>query len=480
MKKPLNQASLALALALCAAPASAFQQQHSLIFSAHNGAGYQNTLSGSSGTLLRQLDRHDLAVIAPGPLSSAETFLTHANFDVMHGDKNCDGVYFDKNTGYAIDAVTLCQNVPDPKMHNVYVSFVTDIGAPGLPPAIEDGDIVSLRIGGAHQKLISEGQIQNAMGITPNDDINIDAFCMLEDGTLVFSFEEDHIVLGGALLEDGGVAMIPSYALFYGGGDDCTVDDSSPNSGAIVFGEGNADFLVASSGISDASGAAVVTIGDLNALTVDEAGGGTGIMVQVPSTGAVIVLPDLLFNGSNLDGSGVVSSALGGSIAQLNGQLLGQPAPLPTDGLHMGMVPGTASTVRTLSGLCVLRNDSDALRFVLDTNSALPSVGSTLRLDWGGVDPGAPMQIFAKIGVPGACNAQASVPIGNPGFGYWFTSAGVLPLSLGVMGGGPMGFGSLAAPFAGPLLGIPVTFQAVTKKTGYLGVAVSSPCLMEL
>lgn len=480
MKKPLKRTSLALALALCAAPASAFQQQHSLIFSAHNGTGYQSTLSGSSGTLLRHLDRRDLAVIAPAPLASAETFLTHANFDVMHGDKNCDGVYFDNNTGYAIDAVTLCQNVPDPKMHNVYVSFVDDIGAPGMPPVIEDGDIVSLRINGAHQKLISEAQIRSAMGISPNDDVDVDAFCMLEDGTLVFSFEEDHIVLGGFLLEDGGVAMIPSYALFYGGGDNCSVDDSSPNSGAIVLGEGNVDLLVATSGISDATGSAVVTIRDLNALTVDEAGGGAGLTVQVPSTGAVIVLPDLIFNGSNLGGSGVVSSALGGSIAQLNGQQLGQAAPLPTDGLHMGMVPGSAPTVRTLSGLCVLRNDSNALRFVLDTNSALPSAGSTLRLDWGGADPGAALQIFAKIGMPGACNAQASVPIGNPGFGYWFTSAGGPALPLGVVAAGPMGFGSLAAPFAGPLVGIPVTFQAVTKKMSKPGVIVSSPCLMEL
>ena len=91
MKNPISRSTIAFALALVAAPAVA-QNGHSLIFSAHNGSGHDHTISISTATLLGELSRHDLAVIRPSPGASAETFLTHANFDVMHGDKNCDGV----------------------------------------------------------------------------------------------------------------------------------------------------------------------------------------------------------------------------------------------------------------------------------------------------------------------------------------------------------------------------------------------------
>src|SRR6185436_17758556 len=99
----------------------------------------------------------------------------------------------------------------------------------------------------------------------------------------------------------------------------CQVTGVAPGAGTIAVYEAQWDNMVMTSGVADAAGAPVMTIGDLDGLAFENAG---ALTWASQGSGGVVTLPHFLFCGSTLGGAAVLSTQGTGSIAILNGQPL--------------------------------------------------------------------------------------------------------------------------------------------------------------
>ena len=182
-------------------------------------------------------------------------------------------------------------------------------------------------------------------------------------------------------------------------------------------------------------------------------------------------MSNLIFCGSNLTGAGILSTRLGGSIAVINGVMMGNNAG-PTTGAQVGLV--TAPNVASLNGLAL--TSSGLIRFATETNPPRMLAAGTLNVEIA-AEPGTALVVLAlALGVSGVGGVDASVPGGLLAFPDVYAVSPLLSL-VPAADGAAMWAAPLPASLVAALTGLRVLFQAFG--TSAAGVVVSTPSAVQ-
>ena len=285
---------LCAALALGTLPrfsqAEALPQGQGLLF-APLGAELSNQSATLAGiTHVNGNEVQHVVPLAAGPTSAA--FAPRQCHEVMLGDGDLDGLYFEPTLYGAIDALLPAVDNPNtalagmplispitPNARNVWFSPAARTTSVAGPP-LHQAELGRLLPGGVLERFLTRAQLYSAFGIPNNVTVNIDAAALDATQALYLSFEDPVMITttahGAVVVDDGAILAIPVTAITWGSS---TFDDAYvinmvvPGSGLIIRTEPEVDMLVAASGIRDNAGALVATIGDLDGLEIDPAGG---------------------------------------------------------------------------------------------------------------------------------------------------------------------------------------------------------------
>ena len=324
-------------------------------------------------------------------------------WNALAGDANGDGDYFERDLfGREIDALLVLRGGTQTSMRQLFVSTKAGTGtAVSGPPVHRPGDVARLVRDGRWIRFLTAIQIRDAFGITaPASQIDVDAIAQDDAGNVLLSLENTrtiHVDHGtGGLTSytagDGAILLIPAAEITYTASG--IVQAVNPNQGILALNEGQINATVAASGIGDGAGFCADTIGDLDALEIDQRPNGQ-LLIQTPE--GIFALPHLLFAGESLTGLGVVSTA--GDIASIGPAAcpLGAPCPAASSGIHLG----ADGYNHSLNALAAVEEDPPC-PFVIDTcehewTGAL--CGTSWRLDIAG-RPG-PTAIQVHLGPSG-------------------------------------------------------------------------------
>lgn len=446
--------AIALTLSLVVSTAAA----QSLTFTT---LGSEGTRSGSSGTSLSLLTSEDVATVTPINVGySAESYAVHMNWNTLVGDGDGDAFYYENPLAKYVDALHPCSKSGDIKIRDLFIS-----GADPIPTAsgstLRPAGVGAIRPGANVVPLISEAMIRSALDITPNLlNLNVDAITVDQKGSIYLSFEDQIMTSTGVVLNDGGIAMIPAWAILWAG---CSVATVAPMSGGFILSEATMDAITANAMAADVFGGMIAGVSDVDGLEVDPRGGSIGVVLQ----GQQIAIPNLIFSGERLTGGAILSTNLGGDIAVINGFLMATPFGFgPTTGSQVGLNPVSPSILGKVGSLNGLALHDLPQRFIMDsTTPYLPSAG-TLDVTVGGADPGALVLVLLGLGPVGAGGFQPSVPVMNPCFPEWFSVGfGIGPFAADVNG-----FLNLPLAYGGGVpAGMTVVFQSVSPKGSALG-----------
>jgi len=375
---------ITLTLAAALAAGSAVAQQTGGLFYTTGTLEQSNQCPPGA---LADVRRNEIQWVEPNATASfsSKAWLPRVSSNVVLGDHDGDGNFDERQQFGGIDALVhpRDKNGARVRIDKTRLFFSPRSGEPTLfGPAFQPADIGRVLPGGFVERFLTAGQVHAAFGIPNNVAVDVDAAALHltpNGGSVYLSFEGAHAItvagLGVVVVGDGAIVRIPPAAITWTlspWDGAAIVDTVVPLSGQLVLAESQVDTRVANSGIRDAAGAAVTTIGDLDGLTLDPQGG----TFQSPWINAPI--PHLWFCGENLTGAGIVSTAGGGSIPALNGVPLGSP--VATDGKQVGLY--TTPSVGSLDGLAVSRGGVSHLS--LDTaDTTIPGPGA-LRLEIGG------------------------------------------------------------------------------------------------
>jgi hypothetical protein len=419
---------LTLLLLLPAAPPAPDGGGHTLHFVPNAVATTADlgALGPYAETALGQLGDTEVAAFTPGLDASAIKQLALAELTCLLGDCDKDGWYFDAPWG---DLDALGPRLYGPDVTGPLITdwlFSTEeewcggdeysfVDGPGAvdgtvfalarDPTTGQADVVFF----LREVLVLRAIGQ--LGDPASDGVDVDAFAQDELGDIFLSFRVDEQV-NGVLLADDGVVCLPAETLDYDAA--LNVKDVEAGAAVIVLDEAASDALVAHAGLLTASGKAIKSLQDLQALELDPAGGVFPSVQPVPGFEGA---PNLLFNGQNL-GPTVLTTADGGRIATLNGKPLGSPglsgAPL---GLDEDSSSGSGFDLNALAvtpaappHLCV-----DVVQGVVDLQAvALPAEVGFLV---GGATPHGPLLLLVRVETPGFGAGLSALPA-PPGAGY--------------------------------------------------------------
>jgi hypothetical protein len=366
-------------------------------------------------------------------------FASVGNWNALFGDDDGDADFFEHAMG-EMDALALHPKyVPSgfgsPELFDFVYSSEFDFGS-SWPVPIKDGSLWRLvkgtPAGGPVIKVfLDESVLKTGLGTT--GDIDTDALAFDSSGTMYLSFR-DLVMIHGDLvpLDDGAVVAFPPAVITYDAAGNVT--SLGADTVVVVLNEPDVDALVAMIGLD---GGLTTTIGDLESLDVDPAG---GLFVGVGG----ILWPNLIFGGSDIGARVLTTGSNIGAIAKLNGLPLGDV--LAPVGFWLGL-DGLGSDV---GSMCVIPDRDDPLCVDLE-GEGLSNVDPTDVLWVGNGNPFGTVLLIAKVGPTAAGSNFPSSALG-PQFRFpafytvpWFT---ILPLPLDPMG-------RLPVPIAFP----PMTFD---------------------
>ncbi len=308
------------------------------------------TLDGGGGLFDAGRIRPDeVGVVTPmaGGFYSARGLISVGTQWAWRGDDDNDGNWVDSSTaapGNDTDAIMVKRFLgatATPTVRDVCISkednYSTSISA-------LDGDVIYHPTQGTVAKFVTEAQIATATGASS---IDVDAICQDFNGDLYISFDVNESMTGGTG-DDSGIIRIPAAAITY---DPVTGDVVSTTGGLaeILSDEPFLRGTIDASGIRSNAGATphVASSIDLQGLDIDPTGG----TWTSPLTGGTY--PNLLLSwesGASGDG-GIVSTASGGAIPNVNGVAMGSP--VATTGTHLGLAP-TSTGLTNLVALAVV------------------------------------------------------------------------------------------------------------------------------
>lgn len=329
----------------------------------------------------------------------SDKFVSVGNWNAILGDDDGDGDFFEHSMG-EVDALALHPKyVPSgfgsPELFDFVFSSEFDFGSSWAVP-IKDGSLWRLvkgtPAGGPVVKVfLDEPVLKTGLGTT--GDIDTDALAFDAAGTMYLSFR-DLVKIHGDLVpvDDGAVVAFPPAAITYDAAGNITSLGS--DTVAVVLNEPDVDALVAMIGLD---GGLTTTIGDLESLDVDPAG---GTFVGVGG----VLWPNLIFGGSDIGARVLTTGSNVGAIAWLNGLPLGDVA-TPT-GFWLGL-DGLGSDV---GSMCVIPDREDPLCVDLE-GEGLSNADLTDMLWVGNGTPLGTALLIAKVGATGPGDNFPSSPL---------------------------------------------------------------------
>ncbi len=391
----------------------------------------ERTLSGSSGTVLKDLHGNEVSFIdfSLCPTTGAEKWAARTCYQTMAGDENGDGSYWNPALFGQIDALVhlyLPGQVPTPR--SVFWSpaatmGLTNSGAPGLRPGDTGRIIGGGGLYGLVQYFLSAELVQLALGI-PITPIVVDVDAIAADAGLgiFFSLDQNLVVntnCGTTLVRDGDLLMIPPNAITWT--QDLRVAAVVPGSAVVVYNEVQMDQMVQNAQIADASGACVSLIQDLEVLDIDFGGR------QLPMTfcSGTFWIPSLYFTGELMTGGGILTTENYGMIANAGcGPLARACGNGPTLGDQMGLLPPSASA-GVPSYISALDTPFFTERFLIEPQQPVITAPAPVLLD---LYTPLPLTLVAVEVVPATVAPHAPLPpfvyfpdlyvLGNPPWTY--------------------------------------------------------------
>jgi hypothetical protein len=358
----MNKTSLLTLATLLAAGATATAQNNGYLLSY---AQVEDTFSGSGGTVLRKLRPNEISYFEQTSTTcataSAEKWLPRTASNVMAGDENADGLYWNPGIFGSIDAV-LAYNAnvagigPD-NQRTAFWSVSAPMGNAVSATPFRPGDVARIVRNGS-----GDGQVEyfmrqemfvQALGMPAGSPIDIDAIAFGPNYGVFFSIDTDTLGVidcGPTFIRDGDVLCIPGGALNYT--PDLRVAGVLPNSVIVVHPEAQMDAFTANAQVTDRFGACVSFAMDVESLEIDYNGPTTTV---TSCSGIAVPVPTLVFSTETGTGASLLTTRSGG---QIYNTLCG-PAGTncgfgPTFGPQMGVRPagpglGASSYITGLS-----------------------------------------------------------------------------------------------------------------------------------
>lgn len=384
--------------------------QHSLVFVPEADCSTRGGL-----TPLDLLTDETICEVVPGPGTlAAEKTVGLATLNALLGDEDGDLDFFETALD-EIDAIALppsyvASPYGSPSIFDYVLSSKSDFGE-AYAAIVTDGSLWRFHRAPAVGApvidiVLSQPTLQAGIGTTLS--IDVDAAAFDADGNLYVSFRDDELIHGDLVsVGDGAVLAFDADDIVWNA--DGTIASLGSDTVAIVLAESDVDAQVVAAGLLDALGVPVTTIGDLQALDVDPAGG------TFVGADGVTAWPNLLYAGSD-NGPRILTTAGGGAIATLNGVALGGAAS-PT-GSFLGL-DGNGSDLTCLQ---VIATRDLPLCLDLSGQGLTPlDLDDTLWIDHG--VPDGTVWIFATFGASSAGATFDAVPLSDKfRFQAWYTS----------------------------------------------------------
>ncbi|MEO6593848.1 MAG: hypothetical protein ABIP94_03750 [Planctomycetota bacterium] len=322
----------------------------------------ENTISMGGGPL-QVLHPNEIAFLPlqPGCPNGARTekWSPRTCLNVMAGDENGDGHYWNPNLfgaidalstgfGYLVSSSSIGKIAPNPRM--VFWSPSAVMGTAITNPPLRPGDIGRIRVNGTVERLMTQEQFNKALGLPPGTQIDIDAFAYEPGLGIYFSLDTDIVCdlacSPGNFVQDGDLLVIPDSAITYYSPTvqlgDFRVMNVMANSAHVILTEGLLDWYVANSGITDRNGAPITLAIDLESLDIDH---GPGTQVTVSNTCGTVLIPNFLFSTESMTGGSLASTIGLGQPAMGPCGFLGIPQPY---GLQTGAAVGIQQQLATV------------------------------------------------------------------------------------------------------------------------------------
>jgi hypothetical protein len=233
---------------------------------------------------------NEIVALALGAGLPPRHALRSSHISALMGDGDGDGFYNDGPT--AIDALAVPPAAITGDVLGYILSFTTTVRfASGL--SVVDGDVISLQANGAVNVLYPENFFA---GVTGTSSIDVDAFHLEADGSLLFSFDADESTsLASLTAQNGGAPLI----------DESVVFRWTPGSLEATILLGKSQILAM---VNAAVGTSLTTIVDTQGVSEDPAHPGEHLFTTASSQSAV--------KGK------VFTTFGGGQVAQIAGQTL--------------------------------------------------------------------------------------------------------------------------------------------------------------
>ena len=385
------------------------------------------TISGGGGPL-QVLRPNEIAFLplVPGCPNGArsEKWSPRTCMNVMAGDENSDGQYWNPSLFGSIDALqtawglssqtsSLGTIAPNPRL--VYWSPSAQMGnhinsPTNQNPPLRPGDMGLIKQDGTVEFLMKEEVFRKALGLVPTDPpIDIDAFAYEPGLGIYFSLDASYTLCQlscatNQWILDGTLLAIPwSQVITYGVFDFRIQDVLTSGCAHEIFDEVLVKVHLQNSGITDRFGVANLGAGDLDleSLEIDH-GPGTSIM-SFPTCGPTVLVPNFLFSTDSMTGGSLASTINYGSPPMGPCGYLGIPVPY---GIQNGTAVGIQQQLATVGPASYV----NALAF-----------GTTERFV---LEPVAHQQNYGLLGGP-----PTTVHVGGD-FNYVFTWVDLAPNTI--------------------------------------------------
>ena len=470
-------------LALCAAVAAQFQEGL-ITFSAN-----EQTMSGSGGTVLRNLRPNETSVIewgfAPCTSLSAEKWAPRTCYDTMAGDDNADGTLFNPTLFGSVDALVSTFNTTGTtglqNQRTVFWSVSTAMGNNVSLPPFRPGDVARIVrnaffMDGQVEYFMRQEQFNQALGLPVATPIDVDAIAFNPQFGIFFSLDTDIVcntACGPVLVQDGAIVAIPQAALTYT--FDGRIAAVLPNSAFVVRTEAQVDAMVVNAQVTNRFGACLPNAVDLESLEFDFNG---AINPWTGCTAAMVVFaPNLIFSVETGTGASLLTSAGGGTIWNSPCSPMGRSCGSgPTLGSQSGIRPvsGNIGAVSYVNAFLLDHTN----RYVLEPQQHVMTVfpaGAAAGVN--NVDIGSPFLfnfIFLEIVSP-------FVPASLPGFPspMFFPDVYVPSTLFYLMAPAAGGFGTFPVPAIPPFFAGKVLFQSVALTTAGT-IELSTPAVVDV
>lgn len=297
----------------------------------------------------------------------AEKWAPSAAFQVMAGDENGDGLYWNPALCGSIDALAMPVNPQtasreDPR--SVWWSPSAPLGPMVSASPLRPGDMGRILGAGQVQYLITQDQIETALGV-PGYGVDVDAFAYQPGLGIYFSLDNTHILANpgcgpSSLVFDGDLLAIPDSAITWT--LDYRVASVLPNKAYVVITEAQFGTMLAQSQVTDRNGQTISTAIDLESIEFDF-GPGSQVTMLTMCDNTVIALPDFVFATESMTGASLVTTVNGGQCYVGPCGYAGFPVPYVQTGAALGIqgspLQGPPSWVNGLAF-------ANTVRFVLE------------------------------------------------------------------------------------------------------------------